>query len=142
MEKDRISKDRDSLEYEIGVEKFLIYAEQNCENRKKIPCPCSKCVNFKKFPVKIIRGHAWFSSRSTWKKNLSAAFLFYSNKSRKKKSVEITLIDEAAIWTFIEYQKLCIYGRLKNIWYEVSWLPYTPSTAPPSSNSFCTPEKC
>nr|XP_017239523.1 PREDICTED: uncharacterized protein LOC108212306 [Daucus carota subsp. sativus] len=59
MEKDWISKDRDSLKYEIGVEKFLIYAEQNCENPKKIPCPCSKCVNFKKFPVKIIRGHIY-----------------------------------------------------------------------------------
>ncbi|XP_017217105.1 uncharacterized protein LOC108194662 [Daucus carota subsp. sativus] len=59
MEKDWISKDRDSLEYKIGVEKFLIYAEQNCENPKKIPCPCSKCVNFKKFPVKKIRGHIY-----------------------------------------------------------------------------------
>lgn len=39
MEKDWISKDRDSLEYEIGVEKFLIYAEQNCENPKKYLAP-------------------------------------------------------------------------------------------------------
>ena len=59
MDKDWISKERDSLEYEIGVEKFLIYAEENCEDPKKIPCPCSHCVNFKKHAVKIIRGHLY-----------------------------------------------------------------------------------
>ena len=59
MDKEWILKDRDSLDYEIGVEKFLIYAEQNCKNPKKVPCPCSKCVNFKKFSIKIIRGHLY-----------------------------------------------------------------------------------
>ena len=56
MDKSWISEDRDTLEYEVGVEKFLIYAEENADNLKKIPCPCSHCVNFKKFSIKIIQG--------------------------------------------------------------------------------------
>lgn len=59
MDKGWIFKDRDSLEYETGIENFLIYAEQNARNPKKIPCPCAKCVNFKKFTLKIIRGHLY-----------------------------------------------------------------------------------
>ncbi|XP_074377228.1 uncharacterized protein LOC141718744 [Apium graveolens] len=59
MEKDWISKERDSLKYDVGVEKFFIYAEENCKNPKKIPCPYCKCVNFKKFPIKVIRGHLY-----------------------------------------------------------------------------------
>ena len=59
MDKSWIAKDRDSLEYEMGVEQFLIFAEENSCDPKKIPCPCSRCVNFKKYPVKIIRGHLY-----------------------------------------------------------------------------------
>ena len=59
MDKSWIAKDRDSLEYEMGVEQFLIFAEENSCDPKKIPCPCSHCVNFKKYPVKIIRGHLY-----------------------------------------------------------------------------------
>lgn len=59
MDKTWISKDRDTLEYEIGVENFLIYAEENCKEPKNIPCPCTRCVNFKKFSVKVIRGHLY-----------------------------------------------------------------------------------
>ena len=59
MDKTWISKDRDSLAFEIGVENFLIYAEENCKDRKKIPCPCARCANFKKFSTKIIRGHIY-----------------------------------------------------------------------------------
>ncbi|XP_074324039.1 uncharacterized protein LOC141660961 [Apium graveolens] len=59
MDKSWISKDRDSLEFEIGVEEFLIFAEKNCKDPKRIPCPCGRCVNFKKFSTKIIRGHIY-----------------------------------------------------------------------------------
>nr|XP_017233155.1 PREDICTED: uncharacterized protein LOC108207204 [Daucus carota subsp. sativus] len=59
MDKSWISKDRDSLEYEVGVESFLIFAEENAKNRNKIPCPCACCGNFKKHSVKIIRGHLY-----------------------------------------------------------------------------------
>ncbi|XP_074346475.1 uncharacterized protein LOC141685261 [Apium graveolens] len=59
MDKSWISKDRDSLEFEIGVEEFLIFAEENCKDPKRIPCPCGRCVNFKKFSTKIIRGHIY-----------------------------------------------------------------------------------
>lgn len=31
MEKSWIKADRDSLEYEVGVEKFLIFAEENAK---------------------------------------------------------------------------------------------------------------
>ncbi|XP_074352343.1 uncharacterized protein LOC141691506 [Apium graveolens] len=59
MDKSWISKDRDSLEFEIGVKEFLIFAEENCKDPKRIPCPCGRCVNFKKFLTKIIRGHIY-----------------------------------------------------------------------------------
>lgn len=59
MDKSWILKDRDSLAYEVGVEEFLIYAEGNCRDPKHIPCPCARCVNFKKFSVTIIRGHLY-----------------------------------------------------------------------------------
>ncbi|XP_074351361.1 uncharacterized protein LOC141690463 [Apium graveolens] len=59
MDKSWISKDRDSLEYEIGVENFLSFAEENTEDSRKIPCPCGRCGNFKKFFVKTIMGHLY-----------------------------------------------------------------------------------
>ncbi|XP_074327942.1 uncharacterized protein LOC141665856 [Apium graveolens] len=59
MDRSWIKVDRDSLEYEIGVEQFLIYAEENCQDPKKIPCPCCRCANFRKFSVKVIRGHLY-----------------------------------------------------------------------------------
>ena len=48
MDKSWNLKDMDTLENEIGVEIFLIYAEENADNPKKITCPCARCVNFKK----------------------------------------------------------------------------------------------
>ncbi|XP_074346491.1 uncharacterized protein LOC141685277 [Apium graveolens] len=59
MDKSWISKDRDSLEYEIVVENFLICAEENADDSRKIPYPCGGCCNFKKFSVKIIRVHLY-----------------------------------------------------------------------------------
>ncbi|XP_074342211.1 uncharacterized protein LOC141679672 [Apium graveolens] len=59
MDKSWIFKDRDTLKYEIGVERFLIFAEENSRDPKRIPCPCKRCVTFKKFSVKIIRGHLY-----------------------------------------------------------------------------------
>ncbi|XP_074363590.1 uncharacterized protein LOC141704187 [Apium graveolens] len=59
MDKSWIFKDRDTLDYEIGVEEFLIFAEENASDPKRIPCPCKRCANFKKFAVKIIRGHLY-----------------------------------------------------------------------------------
>ncbi|XP_063946013.1 uncharacterized protein LOC135151481 [Daucus carota subsp. sativus] len=59
MDKSWISKDIDSLKYEVGVESFLIFAEENAKNPNKIPCPCARCGNFKKHSVKIIRGHLY-----------------------------------------------------------------------------------
>ncbi|XP_017239302.2 uncharacterized protein LOC108212082 [Daucus carota subsp. sativus] len=59
MDKSWILKDRDSLDYEIGVENFLIFAKENAVDCKNIPCPCGRCGNFKKNSVKIIRGHLY-----------------------------------------------------------------------------------
>ncbi|XP_074368481.1 uncharacterized protein LOC141708644 [Apium graveolens] len=59
MDKSWIFKDRDSLEYEIGVESFLIFAEENSKDPKNIPCPCGHCDNFRKYNVKVIRGHLY-----------------------------------------------------------------------------------
>ena len=59
MDKTWISKERDSLDYEIGVEEFLIYAQENSKDPKRIPCPCARCANFKQFSVNIIRGHIY-----------------------------------------------------------------------------------
>ncbi|XP_074336693.1 uncharacterized protein LOC141673863 [Apium graveolens] len=41
MDKSWIFKDRDTLDYEIGVEEFLIFAEENASDPKRIPCPWS-----------------------------------------------------------------------------------------------------
>ncbi|XP_074353868.1 uncharacterized protein LOC141692822 [Apium graveolens] len=49
----------DSLEYAIGVESFLIFAEENSKDPKNIPCPCGRCGNFRKYNVKVIRGHLY-----------------------------------------------------------------------------------
>ncbi|XP_074336335.1 uncharacterized protein LOC141673484 [Apium graveolens] len=59
MDKSWIFKDRDTLDYEIGVEEFLIFAEEIASDPKRISCPCKRCANFKKFAVKIIRGHLY-----------------------------------------------------------------------------------
>ncbi|XP_074342436.1 uncharacterized protein LOC141679989 [Apium graveolens] len=59
MDKSWIFKDRDSLEYEIGVESFLIFAEENSKDLKNIPCPCGRCVNFRIYNVKVIWGHLY-----------------------------------------------------------------------------------
>ncbi|XP_040362226.1 uncharacterized protein LOC121049375 [Rosa chinensis] len=59
MDKSWINEDRDTLKYQLGVENFLIFAEENASNHKRIPCPCSRCVNFKKKSSKVIRGHLY-----------------------------------------------------------------------------------
>ncbi|XP_074359107.1 uncharacterized protein LOC141698318 [Apium graveolens] len=59
MDKSWIFKVRDTLDYEIGVEEFLIFAEENANDPKRIPFPCKRCANFKKIAVKIIRGHLY-----------------------------------------------------------------------------------
>ncbi|XP_074356181.1 uncharacterized protein LOC141695871 [Apium graveolens] len=59
MDKSWIFKDRDSLEYEIGVESFLIFAEENSKDPKNITYPCGRCGNFRKYNVKVIRGHLY-----------------------------------------------------------------------------------
>ncbi|XP_024178737.1 uncharacterized protein LOC112184731 [Rosa chinensis] len=59
MDKSWINADRDTLKYELGVENFLIFAEENASNRKRIRCPCARCVNFKKKSIKVIRGHLY-----------------------------------------------------------------------------------
>ncbi|XP_074347560.1 uncharacterized protein LOC141686420 [Apium graveolens] len=64
MDKLWIFKDRDSLEYEIGVESFLIFAAENSKDPKNIPCPCGRCGNFRKYNVKVIRGHLYEKSFS------------------------------------------------------------------------------
>ena len=45
MDKSWIKEDRDSLQYEFGVENFLIFAEGNAKNPKTNSCPCGRCVN-------------------------------------------------------------------------------------------------
>ncbi|XP_062006028.1 uncharacterized protein LOC133723227 [Rosa rugosa] len=59
MDKSWINKYRDTLKYELGVENFLLFAEENASNPKKIHYPCSKCVNFKEKSIKVIRGHLY-----------------------------------------------------------------------------------
>ncbi|PRQ22472.1 putative Ulp1 protease family catalytic domain, Transposase-associated domain-containing protein [Rosa chinensis] len=59
MDKSWINADRDTLKYELGVENFLIFAEEYASNPKRIRCPCARCVNFKKKSIKVIRGHLY-----------------------------------------------------------------------------------
>ena len=59
MDKSWIAEDRDTLTYELGVEQFLIFAEANASNPKRIPCPCIRCLNYKKMSIRVIRGHLY-----------------------------------------------------------------------------------
>ncbi|XP_075516271.1 uncharacterized protein LOC142551114 [Primulina tabacum] len=43
MDKDWMSKNRLSHEYEAGVEYFLQFASRNANNPNAMPCPCAKC---------------------------------------------------------------------------------------------------
>lgn len=48
MYKEWMSKNRLSREYENGVELFLQFELQNCQDSNQIPCPCAKCGNLKR----------------------------------------------------------------------------------------------
>ncbi|XP_073131634.1 uncharacterized protein [Henckelia pumila] len=61
MDKDWMSKNRLSHEYEVGVESFLQFALRNATNPNKIPCPCTRCGNLQKKNVDIIRAHLCFN---------------------------------------------------------------------------------
>ena len=43
----------------LGMNCFLIYAEENADNPKKITCPGARCGNLKQFSLIIIRGHLY-----------------------------------------------------------------------------------
>ena len=57
-----MSKDRRTKEYDDGVEAFLNYAFENKKNKKckVISCPCEDCLNFRSFPVDVVREHLFF----------------------------------------------------------------------------------
>ncbi|XP_074590037.1 uncharacterized protein LOC141845943 [Curcuma longa] len=59
MDKEWMSKDRLSHEYELGVEYFLQFAMKNANDLDAIPCPCAKCGNLKKKNVETIRAHMY-----------------------------------------------------------------------------------
>ncbi|XP_073153163.1 uncharacterized protein [Henckelia pumila] len=57
MDKDWMSKNKLSHEYEVGVESFLQFALGNATNPNEIPCSCTRCGNLQKINVDIIRAH-------------------------------------------------------------------------------------
>ncbi|XP_073153787.1 uncharacterized protein [Henckelia pumila] len=59
MDKEWMSKNRLSPEYDIGVESFLKFALKNTDDPDAIPCPCAKCGNIKKKNVQTIRAHLY-----------------------------------------------------------------------------------
>ncbi|XP_073131437.1 uncharacterized protein [Henckelia pumila] len=59
MDKEWMSKNRLSPEYDIGVESFLKFALKNVDDPDAIPCPCAKCGNIKKKNVQTIRAHLY-----------------------------------------------------------------------------------
>ena len=60
MDKDWMSKDRLSREYENGVESFLQFAMENTNDPNMgISCPCAKCGNLKKKNIQTIRAHLY-----------------------------------------------------------------------------------
>ncbi|XP_073152786.1 uncharacterized protein [Henckelia pumila] len=61
MDKEWMSKNRLSKEYDVGVESFLKFALKNSNNPDAIPCPCARCGNLKKKNVETIRAHLYFN---------------------------------------------------------------------------------
>ncbi|XP_073133515.1 uncharacterized protein [Henckelia pumila] len=57
MDKEWMSKNRLSHEYEVGVESFLQFAMRNATDPNEIACPCSRCGNLKLKDVGTIRAH-------------------------------------------------------------------------------------
>ncbi|XP_073284694.1 uncharacterized protein [Primulina huaijiensis] len=57
MDKDWMSKNRLSHEYEVGVEYFLQFASRNANNPNAMPCPCTNCGNLKTKDIDTIRAH-------------------------------------------------------------------------------------
>ncbi|XP_073151032.1 uncharacterized protein [Henckelia pumila] len=61
MDKEWMSKNRLSQEYDVGVESFLKFALKNANHPDAIPCPCARCGNLKKKNVDIIRAHLYYN---------------------------------------------------------------------------------
>lgn len=59
MDKSWINEDRTSLKYQLGLESFFTFVKTHSGNAKKLRCPCSKCVNFKKKRLDVIRLHCY-----------------------------------------------------------------------------------
>ena len=63
-------KDRRSREYEEGVEYFINFALQHCQNPSVIHCPCMRCGNLMHHTPNKIREHMFFNgidqSYRTW----------------------------------------------------------------------------
>ncbi|XP_073285420.1 uncharacterized protein [Primulina huaijiensis] len=59
MDKEWMSKDRLSHEFDVGVESFLQFALKNAIHSDAIPCPCARCGNLWKKNVETIRAHLY-----------------------------------------------------------------------------------
>ncbi|XP_073279526.1 uncharacterized protein [Primulina huaijiensis] len=59
MDKEWMSKDRLSYEFDIGVESFLQIALKNAIHSDAIPCPCARCCNLWKKNFETIRAHLY-----------------------------------------------------------------------------------
>lgn len=55
-----MSKNTLSHEYKYGVESFLQFALQTCQDSNQIPYPCAKCGNLKNKNVITIRAYLCF----------------------------------------------------------------------------------
>ncbi|XP_075515440.1 uncharacterized protein LOC142550088 [Primulina tabacum] len=59
MDKELMSKDRLSREFDVGVEFFLQFSLKNAIHYDAIPCPCARCGNLRKKNVETIRAHLY-----------------------------------------------------------------------------------
>ena len=61
MDKEWISNDRLSHEYEAGVESFLRFAVKSVVDPKAICCPCTSCGNLRKQSITTIGAHLYIN---------------------------------------------------------------------------------
>ena len=57
MDKDWMFASRVSEKFQLGVDNFLLFAEQVKDDRGFIRCPCRRCGNLRVFEVEEVREH-------------------------------------------------------------------------------------
>ncbi|KAK1351626.1 hypothetical protein POM88_054085 [Heracleum sosnowskyi] len=61
MDRDWLTADRRSKEFQNGVEELLLFAFENGFDENKISCPCVKCTHSKSWKARIVKDHLFLN---------------------------------------------------------------------------------